>query len=302
MPARSEVVVWGRARAGPGGKDYLAMVEGHQEPSTVSIAKTLAVINNGRVPIRIRNLNPFSVSLDRYHKLGKLFHVEETDVFGTKNVSLTPDADGAAEVGLIEACVHTVEGEPSDLFDLDSLTNKSDLTEEEQDKVKDVLRKWEKVFATHDEDFGRTGTVKHKIPTGDSNPVRERFRPLPPMMYKEVRALLSDMLEKGVICKSSSPWAAPIVLVRKKDGSWRFCVDYRKLNSVTHKDAFLSPELRRRCPPSLKRSGLPPWTWRVGIGKWRWMLRTKRKPPSLHHWVCSNSNGCHFPTLNATVS
>lgn len=154
VPARSEVVVWGRARVDPGGKDYLAMVEGHQEPSTVSIAKTLAVVDNGRVPIRIRNLNPFSVSLDRYHKLGKLFHVEETDVFGTKNVSLTPDADGAAEVGLIEACVHTVEGEPSDLFDLDSLTNKSDLTEEEHDKAKDVLRKWEKVFATHDEDIG----------------------------------------------------------------------------------------------------------------------------------------------------
>ncbi|KAI3374165.1 hypothetical protein L3Q82_006024 [Scortum barcoo] len=51
------------------------------------------------------------------------------------------------------------------------------------------------------------------------------------------------MLEKGVIRESCSPWAAHIVLVKKKHGSWRFCVDYRKLNAVTHKDAFPLPRI-----------------------------------------------------------
>ncbi len=56
-----------------------------------------------------------------------------------------------------------------------------------------------------------------------------------------MRSLLANMLQGGIIAESSSPWAAPIVMVRKKDGSWRFCVDYRKLHSVTHKDAFHLP-------------------------------------------------------------
>ncbi|XP_044197556.1 uncharacterized protein LOC122973849 [Thunnus albacares] len=58
-----------------------------------------------------------------------------------------------------------------------------------------------------------------------------------------MRALLAGMLQNGIITESSRPWAAPIVMVRKKDGSWRFCVDYRKLNSVTHKDAFPLPRI-----------------------------------------------------------
>lgn len=100
------------------------------------------------------------------------------------------------------------------------------------------MQKWEKVFSTHEEDFGRTDAVTHTIPTGDAVPVREQFRPLLPLLYKEMRSLLADMLDQVVIAESSSPWAAPIVIVKKKFWGWRFCVDYRKLNSIAHKDAF----------------------------------------------------------------
>lgn len=91
--------------------------------------------------------------------------------------------------------------------------------------------------------MGYTEVVQHRIHTGNVPPIRERFRPLPPMMYQEMKALLADMLNKGVISESASPWAAPVVMVKKKDGSWRFCVDYRKLNAVTHKDAFPLPRI-----------------------------------------------------------
>ena len=68
-------------------------------------------------------------------------------------------------------------------------------------------------------------------------------RRVPPQHHEEVRKLLDDMLERGVIEPSTSPWASPIVLVRKKDGMTRFCVDYRKLNDVTRKDAYPLPQI-----------------------------------------------------------
>lgn len=136
--------------------------------------------------------------------------------------------------------------------------DRPDLAQEEQSQLTALLQKRERVFSTHEEHFGRTDTVKHSIPTGGAAPVREHFRPLPPLLYKDMRALLAGMLQNGIITESSSPWAAPTIIVRKKDGSWRFCVDYRKLNSVTHKDAF-------PLPPG--PSGSSPWILPVVTGK-----------------------------------
>ncbi|KAM9757963.1 uncharacterized protein ACNS7B_005082 [Menidia menidia] len=240
IAARSEVVVWGRARAGPAGGDYCGLVEPLEELNTVSVGRTLAVIRNGRLPVRLKNLNNFPVTLGRYQKIGRLYQVDDVDIHRGRDVDLAVDDSGVVQVGLVEA----VESpEESRGFGLQRLAEQPDLTSAEAGKLTTLLQKWEKVFSKHDEDFGRTNAVKHTIPTGDACPTRERFRPLPPLMYKEMRSLLADMLDKGVITESSSPWAAPIVMVKKKDGSWRFCVDYRKLNSVTHKDAFPLPRI-----------------------------------------------------------
>lgn len=84
---------------------------------------------------------------------------------------------------------------------------------EEQQQLDQLLLKWQHVFASHEEDYGHTDAVRHRIPTGNAKPIRERFRPVPPTLYKEIRSLLKDMLKGGVIKESCSPWAAPIVLV-----------------------------------------------------------------------------------------
>ena len=81
------------------------------------------------------------------------------------------------------------------------------------------------------------------IDTGDASPQREPVRRIPFAVRQEVACQLKKMQEAGVIKPSSSPWASPVVMVRKKDGSYRFCIDYRGLNQVTKSDMFPLPRI-----------------------------------------------------------
>jgi hypothetical protein len=92
--------------------------------------------------------------------------------------------------------------------------------------LKDVVSEYQDVFITRDGDYGRTDRVYHRIDTGDARPIRQPPKSLPLAKQNEVNGLL-DMKSRGVIEESDSPWSSPVVLVRKKDGSLRFCVDYR---------------------------------------------------------------------------
>ena len=92
-------------------------------------------------------------------------------------------------------------------------------------------------------DLGRREKVKHTIKLDDYTPFKERYRCIPPQQYEEVKQHLKEMLEIGAISESKSPWASVVVLVRKKDGSLRFCIDLRKLNARNVKDAYSLPRI-----------------------------------------------------------
>lgn len=117
------------------------------------------------------------------------------------------------------------------------------LTPEEQRQVRALLSKYSSVFSAHDADLGCTTLIEHKIPLTDEVPVKQRYRRIPPSEYEAVKAHINQLLEAQVIRESSSPYASPIVLVKKKDGSLRMCVDYRQLNSKTRKDSFPLPRI-----------------------------------------------------------
>jgi len=84
---------------------------------------------------------------------------------------------------------------------------------------------------------------EHVINLQDSSPIRQVPRRIPIYMRKEVNKIIMDMRNQGVIEESKSPWMSPAVLVKKKDGTIRFCIDYRKLNAVTKKDSYPLPRI-----------------------------------------------------------
>ena len=107
--------------------------------------------------------------------------------------------------------------------------------------AKRALIKYQDVFAKTDFDLGNFTAIKHEIHTGDSQPSKQRMRRTPMCFAQEEEAHLKKMLEAGVIQPSVSEWASPPVLVRKRDGGVRWCVDYRALNSHTTKDVYPLP-------------------------------------------------------------
>ncbi|GFX29994.1 retrovirus-related Pol polyprotein from transposon 412 [Trichonephila clavipes] len=89
-----------------------------------------------------------------------------------------------------------------------------------------LFQEFEDVFSRNSSDIGHTTVTQHRIDTADHPPIKQHPRRLPFAKQEEVGTLLREMQENDIIEPSTSPWASPIVLVRKKDGSTRFCVDY----------------------------------------------------------------------------
>jgi hypothetical protein len=109
--------------------------------------------------------------------------------------------------------------------------------------MEELLSKYHDTFALDGGELGQTHQVVHVVDTEGHEPIKQHPRRIPFFLRSKVETMVEEMLQQKVIRPSQSPWASPIVLVAKKDGSTRFCVDYRKLNSVTKKDVYPLPRI-----------------------------------------------------------
>lgn len=110
-------------------------------------------------------------------------------------------------------------------------------------QLSQLVDSYKDIFSYGEYDLGSTDLVHHEINTGPNPPFKQQLRPQPRARLPVIDNLLEDMQSQGVIEPCQSEWASNIVLVTKKDGSIRFCVDYRKLNSLTQKDAYPLPRI-----------------------------------------------------------
>ena len=117
------------------------------------------------------------------------------------------------------------------------------LTEHQYQLLVALVKNYSDVFALTDKELGCTSIVQHVIDTGDHSPIRQQPYRVPVVHREKISQIILDMKEQGVIRPSQSRWASPVILVPKKDGQLRFCVDYRHLNSITKKDVYPLPHI-----------------------------------------------------------
>ncbi|CAG2233875.1 unnamed protein product [Mytilus edulis] len=142
---------------------------------------------------------------------------------------------------------------PEHLKDLYTRTVK-DFDIDRSIKIAEVLIEFQNIFSKGDMDLGLfNGDIKHRIHTGEAAAIKQQMRRTPLKFENEEEKHLSQMLDKGVIKPSISDWCSCPVLVRKKDGSLRYCIDFRPLNKVTTKDVFPLPKIES-CMDTLRGS------------------------------------------------
>ncbi|PIK44772.1 Retrovirus-related Pol polyprotein from transposon [Apostichopus japonicus] len=238
VPASSEKVVMARTSAQME-MSACAIVECSESflrRRQLMVARALVDPSKGVIPLRLMNVTDRPVTLYEGTSVGQCQPVELVDSIASERAKCRTVTKGerSGAKGIIALGEH-----------LEILAEKScvDLSKEEADRVRQLLADNANVFARSKEDLGRTDLVKHEIDTGTAKPIRQAPRRLTIHKKAEADKELDKMLRQGVIEPSNSAWSSPVVLVKKKDGSLRYCIDYRKLNNVTEKDSYPLPRI-----------------------------------------------------------
>ena len=226
------------------------------------IGRSLVDLGSEVVPVRVVNLSDKPQRLRKGHLLGELQPVETVaemaptvtvrvvGCHSSSNAAIESSSPAAEEEFQEDEELPTEEALQKEALELPehvrglyTSTAAEVLASSIRTRLRDLLTTRQGAFARNKLDLGCFTEIEHEINTGCAAPVRERLRPTPRGFEAEEKQCLEEQLEAGVIRPSSSAWAAATVLVRKSDGSVRYCVDYRKLNDRSQKDAYPLPQI-----------------------------------------------------------
>ena len=249
VTSRVSIPAWSAAYvpvSGPAGKaQRLVEPLNHPLPSNLVLEPVMVGPDEKTFSVKLFNLTNTDVWLNPRTVVGKLSAVELTEKHGdTREVEFSLTANRVeVRVGSHHK-VQSSEIRASESTEwIDKIHLPDQLESSHRQKLMDVLNRRHNAFAKHEDDLGRTTTLKHAIHTTDNIPVKQPYRKIPPTQLEEVKEHIAGLVRKGVIRESQSAYASPIVLCRKKNGDLRLCVDYRSLNRKTLKDSFPLPRI-----------------------------------------------------------
>jgi transposase InsO family protein len=187
------------------------------------VACTIVPNRNQDVPIRVMNLRQYSITVPAGTVLSELAPLEGCQPFDD------PTAGTAVpDVSNLQRLVEDAD---------------SSLSETQSERLRTLLEEFQDVFSRSEFDLGSTDAVTHSIDTGLNRPVKQQMHRHPFAYDEAIREQTRQMLDQNIVEPSQGEWRSNVVLVKKKDGSLRFCVDYRRLNDVTRKDVYPLPRI-----------------------------------------------------------
>ena len=223
IPPRCEIEVVGKSELPPYG---LWLLEGHHLKSQSVVIARAILETCTSIPVRVLNASDQSITFRQGTTIGELHRIEEWQIG-----ALSSPAENRTCLTDKANILHQLAQSPTSISD------------EQRGRLFALLQQYADVFACPGQKLGQTSKVQHAIHTSSSLPIRQHPRRTPPAQRTVVKKLIKEMMDDDIIQPSKSGWASPIVLAKKKDGSVRFCVDYRKLNEVTRKDAYPLPRI-----------------------------------------------------------
>ena len=191
------------------------------------------VSDDKKINIIALNYSEYDVTLVRGDVVGSVQRVCDNSVS-------TEIPEEIVEVNANETTIHltdnkTFTGSLNDHSKLDDQIETIELVDDldatQKQHLKELLKKYSSIFVWSSNDYGRTQLVKHRINTGNANPIKSQPYRVPVIMHNEKNRQIDKMLQNDVIEPSFSPWSSPVTLQRKKDNSYRFCVDFRRVTS-----------------------------------------------------------------------
>lgn len=232
IPAESMVFVSAHTPRLP--DDFHVVVEGRELsclPEGITVCPAVLKVSNNAVQVPVMNLGRSSITLTSSYPIANLYPCRE--VLQSPVTMTCEEISGENVVTLSRECPN--ESSDEWMKEIDIGQNLSPI---QREQVVQLLRECHQAFSKSNEDIGFSTAVSHRIDTLDDIPVKYPDRAIPHHLIPELRKIIDDWLKQGIIRVSDSSYASQIVMVPKKTGGWRACVDYRGLNNKTVKTAF----------------------------------------------------------------